>query len=40
MTTDISTARTGDPNATLPKRPLHPARFTQEDTYRQTRIRE
>ena len=38
MTSDISTVRTGDPYTALPARPMHPARFTEEDTYRGTRL--
>ncbi|MBW0103938.1 aromatic ring-hydroxylating dioxygenase subunit alpha [Pseudonocardia sp. KRD291] len=38
MTSDLSTVRTGDPYAALPQRPMHPASFTEEETYRRTRL--
>ncbi len=37
MTTE-TTARTGDPYAALPARPVDPALFTQESTYRASRL--
>ena len=38
MTTDATTTRAVDPHAALPARPVDPARFTDEATYRHTRL--
>jgi choline monooxygenase len=38
MTTEITTSRAVDPPAALPARPVDPARFTDESTYRATRL--
>jgi choline monooxygenase len=38
MTTEITTAGAVDPHAALPARPVDPARFTDESTYRATRL--
>lgn len=38
MTTEPATKLAVDPHAALPKRPIDPASFTQESTYRHTRL--
>ena len=38
MTTDATTTRAVDPHAALPARPVDPARFTDESTYRDSRL--